>query len=407
MLYFKNSELAYTYHVSVRTVRNWIEAVKQGKLDLDLHTHAGRQYVSNTARNIAAIERMVEDRKKYRPHRAVKIVTPRPEFYKLYNESQIYDIVSNLEIHHEIPREYNYFDGGAGNWDRFAKRMAAEDTPNNLTSTLKLLDRSEAYIDDLIRDYSKVNVVDIGVGNAMPVRPLLERLTEKKKLARYIAIDISPEMLIIAKRNIEEWFGDRVTMETYDLDITHERFRNILAEDYIRKGAEDACSLILFLGGTIQNLRKPDAALQVIHDSMGLGDYLVHSQKLDTESSRKYFDFNPEPGNTALAPNHRLIFDLLNIDDTFYDVEMGYSPELKERFIRVRLKVALNIQFLFNLGEKIINFNKGDSILLWRARQDLALDVLNQFDRDDFHTLHSSQTSDEEYLLTISRIKRD
>ena len=80
MLYFKNSDLAYTHHVSVRTVRNWIDAAKQGKLVLDLHTHNGRQYVSNTARNLSTIERMVEDRKKYRPHRAVKVVTPKPEF---------------------------------------------------------------------------------------------------------------------------------------------------------------------------------------------------------------------------------------------------------------------------------------------------------------------------------------
>ena len=406
MLYFKNSDLAYTHHVSVRTVRNWIEAAKQGKLDLDLHTHAGRQYVSNTARNLSTIERMVEDRKKYRPHRAVKVVTPKPGFYHLYNEAQIYDIVSNLEIHHEIPRDYNYFDGGAGNWDKYAHRMASEDNPNNLNSTIKLLKLSRDYIDSLISSYKSVNIVDIGVGNGLPVKELIEYLLSKGKLGRYVAIDISPEMLAIAKRNVEEWFGDSVDIETYDFDINHDRFANVLAEDYIKNGGAKVGNIILFLGGTIQNFRKPDTALSVIHDSMSKNDLLIHTQKLDTPSSRRFFDFGTTPGDATLAPNHRLIFDLLNIDSSFYTVEMGFDEPRAERYIRVRLKVALTIDFKFEAGHRPISFNKDDSILLWRAWQNSYLEVIKQFSRNDLYVLHNSQTDDQEYLLTISRIRR-
>lgn len=407
MLYFKNSELAYTYHVSVRTVRNWIEAVKQGKLDLDLHTHAGRQYVSNTARNIAAIERMVEDRKKYRPHRAVKIVTPRPEFYKLYNESQIYDIVSNLEIHHEIPRDYNYFDKGASDWDLYAQRLANEDTPNLLTNTVRLLEINQDYIDSIVSKYEKVNIVDVGVGNALPVRKLIDHFLKKGILGRYIAIDISKEMLGIARKNVMSWFGDAVTFEDYILDVNRERFSNVLAEDYIRTSSGEIANIVLFLGGTIQNFRKPDAVLGTINDSLGANDILIHTQKLDTDTSRKYFDFSSGNEKHDVPEQNKVLIDLLNIDPTFYSVEMGYDEKRRERFISVKLKVALAVEFEFRAGRKIVNLNKGESILLWRARQDSVIDVIEQLTRNEFYPLQVSQTPDYEYLLAISKITLD
>src|SRR5688572_32898613 len=100
MLYFKNVELAEKYHISLGTVRNWIDAARDGKLDLALHTKDDKVYVANTAGNVLAIERLVQGGKKYRNTKAVKTVEPKPEFYTLYSEDQIYDIITNLEIHH-------------------------------------------------------------------------------------------------------------------------------------------------------------------------------------------------------------------------------------------------------------------------------------------------------------------
>lgn len=409
MLYFKNSELADTYHVSVRTVRNWIKLAKEGKLDLTLHTDAGHAYVSNTTGNIARIEELVKKGKKFRPHHTIKSVTPKPEFYSLFTQAQIYDIVSNLELHHEVPRDYNYIGKGAGNWDRYAERLEKEDAENLLNMTRKLLTDNQLYIDSLLSEYDKVNIVDIGVGNALPVRDLLSHFLQKKKLGRYIAIDISQDMLEIAHRNIKKWFNNDVEFEDYAFDINKEGFANILAEDYLNPSGKKVGNLILFLGGTLQNFRKRDSVLHVVNGSMNANDLFIHTQKLDSEITRRYFDFNSQPADgSSLAPNHRFIFDLLNIDDECYAVEMGYDPDTKARYIRVRLKLALNIKFNFdNGGERTISLDKGESILLWRAWQDESLDVLQRLDKNDFYTLHSSQTKDRNYLMTISQVKRD
>jgi uncharacterized SAM-dependent methyltransferase len=407
MQYFKHAELTKRYHVSLRTVHNWIDATKLGKLDLDLHTEGNKTYVANTARNIATITKVVEDRRKYRNKIAVKVVKPKSEFYEIYNDHQIYDIATNLEIHREIPRQYNYFNGGAGYWDKYAERLVTEKTPNAVNSTIKLLRSNRSYLDELLASYKQVNVIDIGVGNAYPVKELLGHLLEQGKLGRYIALDISPEILKIAEKNIKEWFGDKVTFEGCERDINYDRFSDLLIHEYTKKDSKETLNLMLLLGGTLSNMRTPDGAYKIIHDSMGVNDLLVHTKKLDTEETRRYFDFDLQPGETRLAAIHGLVVDLLNIDKAYYDVELGYDPDLRQRFEQIRLKVSLVIKLEFKDGLREIELNKGSTILTWRAHQQTANDVVNQFSRNDFHVLHASQTDDQEYILTVSRVRRD
>src|SRR6266550_9452031 len=125
MLYFKKAELAETYHISEKTVTNWVREAKDGKLDLELHEEHGRAWIANTTRNIELIEQLVEGRKKFRNSRGIKAVTKKPEFYELYNQQQIFDLTSSLDIYHEIPLDYAYFDGGADYWDEYAQRLAS------------------------------------------------------------------------------------------------------------------------------------------------------------------------------------------------------------------------------------------------------------------------------------------
>lgn len=407
MLYFKHAELAEKYQVSLRTVHNWIDEAKEGKLDLSLYNVNNKQYVANVSKNIRILSDLVESRRKYRNTKAVKTITPRPEFYEIYNEKQIYDIATNLEIHHEIPRQYNYLDGGASHWDKYAARLASEDGPNVINSTIKLLRIGQNYLDDMLSKYKRVNVIDIGVGNAYPTRELLEHLVSQKKMGRYIALDISPDILKIAKHNIEEWFGDQISFEGRECDINYDRFSDLLIQEYAKRGAKDTVNLVLLLGGTLANMRTPDGAYKVIHDSMGINDLLVYTKKLDTQTTRQFFDFNLNPSGTRLAEIHKLVVDLLNIDESYYDVELGYSPETRQRFERLHLKKSLVLKFKFKEGERAIELSKGAAILTWRAHQQTAADVHEQFERNDFYLLNSMQTDDCEYILTISKVKSD
>jgi len=88
-------------------------------------------------------------------------------------------------------------------------------------------------------------------------------------------------------------------------------------------------------------------------------------------------------------------------------VEIGYDPIQHERYNRIRLKVALTINFKFENGERSIEFNKNEAILLWRYWHQDVQDVISQLDHNDFDVMQTSLTEDKDYLQSISRVKSE
>jgi SAM-dependent methyltransferase len=401
MLYFKHSELVNKYHVSLKTVHNWIDAAKQGKLELELIEKNSRTYIADNISNLVALNKLAEKGKKYRNARFHKLIAPKAEFYEIFSRRQILDIISNLTIHREIPRQYNYFDKGANNWENLLKQQAGESNPNTLSSTIDLLHTNLESIKRLVGKNKKVNVIDIGVGNAMPSRELLGYLHDLGILHRYIAVDISESMLDIARRNITKWFDDNIVFEGYVRDITYERFDDLIVDDMLNKDADDTINLVLFLGLTPVNFRSFSDALKVIYGSMVEGDLLIYNGKPDTEDSRRYFNIDKELGPNSLSPHYSFMLDMLGIDKTLYDVEMGYSTKRRMRFIRVVLNTALTIQFKFDGLERNVQLEKGEALLLLRILHMSALETASKFEDAGFALLHSSMTENRGLFMEI------
>jgi uncharacterized SAM-dependent methyltransferase len=408
--FFKNTELAKTYNVSEKAVRNWVSAAKSGKLDLQLYEKDGKFYVANITRNIPAIEQLVQKGQKYKNSRGHKVVAPTSKFYEIYNSQQIFEIVSSLNVHRELPMQYNYLLQGADDWDSYANRLAEEDTPNMLNVCRQLLETSFDSLDRYIGTHRRVNIIDIGIGNCMPVKGLLGHLIKTGRLNRYMGLDISSTMLDIAKSNLNTWFKDSSKkFEFYERDISHEEFGDLIAHDYFGQGNDTPINLVLFLGGTIANFEVPDDILRIIHRSMQPDDLFILSLKLDTPNSRQYFDLDPDPTKPPqkIASWHRLVLDLLNIDESLYDVEQAYDDKRKERFIGAKLKVDVSIKFKISNGEHVIDLHKGECLQVLRYRHQNASDVMRLIDRSGFDVLHTTQSRDHEYFLVMSELRKN
>ncbi|HEY5806135.1 MAG TPA: L-histidine N(alpha)-methyltransferase [Candidatus Saccharimonadales bacterium] len=400
MKYFKNTELAKLYHVSEKSIRNWIDAAESGKLDLQLYEEKGKFYITNITKNTKLIEELVKRGKKFKNTRGYKVAKPTEDFYKLYSPKQVLDIMSNIDIYREVPVQYTYFDSGAKRWDTYTQHLLKQDSPNSVTNTIDLLGINLSYIDTLIEGYTSINIIDIGPGNALPIRNLLGHFLEKGKLNRYIALDISKELLKIAEDNIEKWFDGQVKFEGHIRDIVYERFDDLLVKDTFAENADSTLNLVLFLGGTFNNFRDPDHALATIHDSMGKKDILVSSKKLDTEKSRRYFE-QTASGNQDME----LVLRLLNIDKSYYTLEQYFDVHKMARELQAKFNVALAIEFQLDGQRRTIELNKGESLLLWRARHQAAVETINQFDANGFDFLQATRSKDLDYILHISKIK--
>jgi hypothetical protein len=402
--YYKNTELARIHGVSEKSVRNWVHAAGEGRLDMQTYDHNGKSYIANTSKNNFLIEQLVEKGKKYKNSRGLKTLVPTEKFFETYSAPQILDIISHLQVRHEIPLQYSYADGGANYWDQFANRLLAEENPNILKKTIKLIDSSTANIDGLIAGHSRVNVIDLGPGNGLPIRPTLERLHKKGILGKYIAIDISKEMLAILERNINKWFGGAIKFEGYVRDIRYERFDDIVASDYSDDGNVPV-NLVFLLGGTLSNLRNPNAALQTINNSFGLQDLLVYIEKIDSPNTRRYFDFNISNQAQKLTPRHKLILDMLNIDEAYYDVEQLFDVNKRARTISIKPKLDLEIEFQIHNGVRRVELRKNEPITLWRAWVWTHLDVIQQFEQGGFELMCFARDVEPEYMLAVTKLK--
>jgi len=403
MKYFKNTELAKLYHVSEKSVRNWIEAAAAGKLDLQLFEKNKKNFIANTSKNTLLIEKQVEKGKKFRNTRGLKNINPRKEFYKLYNRKQIIVIVSNIAIHREIPLQYGYFDGGAQFWDSYSSRLANEQNPNILTSTVELLDIDFPYISRLLGDTKKVNVVDLGPGNGIATREVLAKLLHEGRLNRYIVLDISPDLLTILKKNIHSWFGGRIEVESYIRNFAEERFDDLFAEERYKMN-DSPKNLVFLLGGTLSNLRSPDHALRVINDSLGSNDLLLCSSYLDTPSTRRYFDFTTS-GDKKFSPPSMTTLGLLGIDESLCDIELIFNEAQHSRLRWMKPKIDLLVQFELAGESWNVELQKGEPILLWRHKHYSYIDIVKLFDKNGFSPIQTTKSTDQNYLLSILKIK--
>lgn len=400
MKYFKNTELAKLYNVSEKSVRNWIDAAQAGKLDLQLYTVNERDYIANTTKNGLLVTELADRGKKYKNSRGVKKLHPKKAFYELYNERQIIDIISHLTIYHESPLQYTYVDGGADDWNKYASRLLNEQAPNMLKRSIELIEMTAPAIDRLLEKYEKINVIDLGPGNGLPLKPTLRRLLKDGRLGKYIPVDISNDMLAIVERNIKTWFGDAVTVDARNYDISYERFNDLLANNFTDTST---ANIVFLLGGTLANFRSPEQVLQTVKSSMGPNDLFVYTGYLDTPKTRRYFDYYTSDRKVPVQDG--LILDLLSIDESLYDVEQKFDDQKRARSISIRPTVDLSIIFDINGGSHPIELRKGESILIWRHWHKSMVEMVNLFDRNDFDVMQAVKPTDGQHALIISRIK--
>jgi SAM-dependent methyltransferase len=400
MKYFKNTELAKLYNVSEKSVRNWIDAAQAGKLDLQLYKVNDKEYIANTTKNGLLVTELANKGKKYKNSRGVKKLHPKKAFYELYNERQIIDIISNLTIHHESPLQYTYVDGGAEDWNKYASRLLNEQAPNMLKRSIELIEMTAASVDRLLEKYEKVNVIDLGPGNGLPVKPTLRRLLKEKRLNKYVPIDISNDMLAIVERNIKTWFGDSITVDAQNHDFSYERFNKLLANNFTEN---NTANIVFLLGGTLANFRSPEQVLQTINSSLGPNDVFIYTGYLDTPKTRRYFDYYTSDRKVPVQDG--LILDLLNIDESLYDVEQKFDEHKLARSISIRPTVDLSIIFDIYGSTHSIEIPKNESILVWRHWHKNIVEMINMFDRNDFDVMQAIKSSDGQHVLIVSKIK--
>ena len=404
MKYYKNSELTLRYNISDKTVRNWIDASKQGKLGLKLYSQAGKTYIADSIENNFLLTQLANTGKKYRNNRNHKILRPSKRFYELFTKAQAVEIINTLEKYHKFSWHYSYFGDGAEYWDKYLHELYGAGSGNLITNTIETLELNFSYLDAIIRPYKHVNIVNVCLGNNIAIRSTLEYIHKSGKLKRFIGIDISPSVLEVSERNIQEWFKGTISMEKHRMDIRYDRFHGILAENTYGDDASDTINLVFFIAGPIANFQDPGALLKTLRESMNKDDVLLITDKRDTEAAHGFFDFNIKSDAALLSFRHRMLPELLGIEESFYDAEQVFDEHAHDRYVQIRLKVAISIEFVLEKYKKTIELQRGDVLRVWTAHDVPDRESVLLLNKAGFSVLQAGQSTDQELLLTVSRV---
>jgi uncharacterized SAM-dependent methyltransferase len=400
---YKNTELAKQYKVSEKTVRNWINSSLNKNLNLQLVKEESRAYIADTPSNHLIMKELSEKGRKYQSKKTRQVIFPKKEFYELFNSQQIIDIVKNVENNREIPHKYSYFNGGADSWSKYVEEVMASNAPITSNKTKLALGQDKEYIYDLIKEKKGVNVVDIGPGNGMPIREFLEFLKTHKLLQKYIAVDYSPDILKIVKKNITEWFNGEVEVECYQKDITQENLQELL----FMNSEPDVPNLVLFIGTTIENQMHYDHTLANLKVGLGPNDIFFLGQLLEDEKASSRLEFYSENKVTNLddIEMELMVPRLLGLDASHFEVNRFFKTDTKSWIITLRFKYDIEIKFEFSKIKKSIFLNKLEDLVIFRHNYHSIFEVINKLGSLGFDILHINTSNDLGHMLCMSKIK--
>lgn len=400
MEYFRNSEVAKMFKVSKATVGHWVQAAETKEINLELIETNNKKHIANNPQNFLVLKGLSDRGRKFKNKKAYKVVKPLPEFYSTYNELQIIDIITNLDLDREIPHKYCYFSSGAKHWDDYINRNIEQKTPITINRTIETLRLDREYLDYLIKGY-KVNLIDIGPGNALPVKELVEHLIQNGQLRKYIGIDISDDMLKVTEANLKQWFGESFHYEGHAKDITNESIQELLYKNTHNIGEDNVINLVLFIGSTIENQRKYDTSLNIIKESLGRSDIFVLGQLLDTEESRIHLSFNPKSQKVKNADIDwaMVVLNLLNIDDSLYEMERTFDEKSKARVISIVLKYDLDVMFETPNFKHTVKLQNKEKIIIFRHNHHTTFEVIKTLHDIGFGLLHATISEKQEQAM--------
>ena len=298
-----------------------------------------------------------------------------------FTSEELDRIVADLATTGEIDARYSYMNEGATSWDRFVTWQEGDTTLNSVNTTPGML--RDAY-DDLIAPLrGPVRVVDLGPGNGVPVRGLLERLRAGKRLERYVGVDFSIEMVAIAETNLRAWLGSAAPLVFHRRDFTADSL------DDLRGPA----TLVLIAGGTLLNFADPVAVLRHVRD---LEDVIACAVRVDTIANRTLFPLY-EPGEGEDIPRrYRTMLEHLGIQRENYEPERGFDEKTGQRYLRIRLTGPLTVADRLTLPT-------GSHVLLWRYHHHTDVDLSAMLETAGYAPLTDCRSPGGEYMLLAGR----
>ncbi|MEQ8538781.1 MAG: L-histidine N(alpha)-methyltransferase [Coleofasciculus sp. D1-CHI-01] len=326
---------------------------------------------------------------------------PSAEFYSIFSNAEILDIIQTLATRREISLKYSYKGQGANIWDKFYLNYLRPRWYRPVNREIDLLNNNFEIITRQIKAVNTVNLIDVGAGNSYPVKQFIRRLHRLGKITRYIALDISDDLLKLSQKNIKKWFpniefiSDLIDIESHSLSQT-------LLNHQVNLKTDDTAQIILHLGVTMGNHHNRTAALQNFRDSMGKHDVLVFTNEIGSNSQ---WDGTVRGGlKYHVDQVYAWVKTALGIQSE--DCELVRKYDHKTDSIVATIEFCQNYRINFRLmGEdKCLEIAEGEEITIWRQHKFEISELVREIEQAGLQVIHYKTDHYSSNIMVICEI---
>ncbi|HEY9674058.1 MAG TPA: L-histidine N(alpha)-methyltransferase [Waterburya sp.] len=313
-----------------------------------------------------------------------RIAKPSSEFYSIFSEAEVLGIIQALEVRREIPLKYSYKGRGAKIWDNFYLKYLIPRWYRTSNREIGLLKENFEFFTAKLKKFEKINIIDVGSGNSYPVKEFTRRLNNLGKVNKYIALDISEELLNLSRSNFIHWFP-LIEYSSYTIDIENSRLP-ILSENQPNLETDDIAQIILHLGVTMGNHHNRNGVLKNLRDSMGKNDLLVFTNEIGSNSQ---WDGKVTGGfKYHVEQVYAWIKNQLGIRSEDCELVRKYDDHTDSLVANIKFCQSYTIDFSLGGIAKGIGISEAEEITIWRQHKYELPKLLQEIERAGLQLVH-------------------
>lgn len=324
-----------------------------------------------------------------------RIAQPTSEFYCIFSQEEVLEIIDALEIRREIPLKYSYKGRGAKIWDNFYIKYITPRWYRSSSTEIDLLRENFAYLNEHSKNCQKVNIVDVGAGNSYPVKEFISNLIKIGRINKYIALDISEDLLKVSRNNFTKWFPT-IDFTSHQIDIENNLLAPILLEGQANFEPEDTAQVFLHLGVTMGNHQNRAGVFKNFRDSMSKNDLLVFTNEIGSSSQ---WDGRARGGlKYHVEPVYSWIKNDLGIRAEDCELVRKYDDKIDSIVANIKLRHTYTLNFRVGEIDKSVEISEGEEITIWRQHKYALPELQQDIEQAGLQIVHYST---DKYLSNV------
>jgi len=299
------------------------------------------------------------------------------------------DVDEGLSAPHKYLKSKYFYDGRG---DLLFRRITHLPEYYLTVCETEILYNDGKSILEAIDDSKPLNIVELGSGDGSKTKLLLEAAFELDLKVTFYPIDISPDALMLTKKNI----GNLAPVVPVSGDYTE-----MLGEELFRKLPN---KLILFLGSNIGNFTEPECTqfLRYLHKNMKKGEHALIGFDLVKDPQIIMTAYNDPTGMTSDFNLNLLVMLNRELGADFDTENFFHAPVYDEvnKAAKSYLVSSKKQKVYFKKLEKSFSFDKGESIYTEISNK-YEVDSVKQLIKAAGFEIVSTLTDHREYFLDV------